>query len=220
MGVDLVGIIGHSLTKKEIIELPKKIDKWYDVNEFFSSYKKRPLRKAKWDGIINEEELELIWQYFESNDFSKELLKKMENFDSVIDCSFGTLSIYRRTILITHWNHKYSNLRYPESAKNILTLNRIIARHFNMEEILYCPDSGFPTQTIQDKALSGLSFKKLKEYGINKFRLPPKHINEARKYMFFIDNINSEFGEIDVWEGESPYWKYNYKLNKYELKII
>ena len=219
MGVDLVGIIGHTLTKKEIVSLPNEVNKWQDVNRFFSSYDERALEPAKWDGIINEEQLELIWQNFETTEINKEILNKMENFDTQIDCNFGTLSIYRRTILISHWNHKYSNLRNLETAKNILKLNRMIAKHFNQNEIIYCTDSGYPTQSIEDKALSGLEFEDLKRFGISEFGIPPKDLNEGRKYMYFIDDFNEDLNKLTSWDGEkNPYWYYDTAINGYKLK--
>lgn len=37
MGVDLVGAFAHSLSKKEILELPERIDSWTEVTDFFTS---------------------------------------------------------------------------------------------------------------------------------------------------------------------------------------
>lgn len=190
MGVDLVGIIGHTLSKQEIVDLPEKINTWHDVSDFFSTYSANPQKSpSKWDGIINEEQIELIWRYFEAEEVDKELLTKMENFDSQIDCDFGSLSIYRQTVLISHWNHKYHNLGNPETARNILTLNRMIASHFNQSEIIYCADSGYPTQSIEHMARSGLKIEDLKRFGMNRFGISPKDISEGRKYMFFIDDF-------------------------------
>lgn len=218
MGVDLVGIIGHSFSKKEILDLPDQINKWQNINDYFTSYDKKPFKKAEWDGIINKGQLELIWRNFETTEIDKELFYKLENFDSVIDCCFGRLSIYRKTILITHWNHKYSNLKDPVMAKYILTINRMIAHHLNQNEIIYCTDSGYPTQSIQDKALSGLAYQELKQYGINTFGTPPIQLDEARKYMFFIDNLNEELGGLTLWDGDNPYWFYDSEIKDYKLK--
>lgn len=218
MGVDLVGIIGHAMSKKEIVNLPYEVNQWHAVNEFFTTYSNRPIEKAKWNGIINEDQLELIWQYYEERHNTKEILAKMQNFDTSIDCCFGSLSIYRQTILIEHWNHKYSNLMVPEIAKNILTLNRIIAKCFNQNEIIYCVDSGYPTQSIFHKALSGSHFTELKKYGIDKFGNPPKDIDDGRKFMFFIDDFTKDLNQLTYWGDENPYWLYDIKTNEYKLK--
>jgi len=220
MGVDLIGIIRHTMSNKEILDLPEQVNDWNNVNEFFASYSNISIEKAKWDGIINEEQLELIWKYYETAEIHKESLNKLENLDSDIDCCFGTLSIFRRTILISHWNHKYSNLKTPETAKNILTLNRMITKHFNQNEIIYCPDSGYPTESIKDQAISGLEFEKLKRFGISEFGTPPKNLNDGRKYMFFIDNLTEDLNKLTPWDGENPYWYYDNQNRGYKLKSI
>ncbi len=217
MGVDLVGIIGHSLSKKEILNLPNVINNWMDVNDYYTAYSKKSNKKAEWDGVMNEEQLELIWEYYESIEIDKNRLDKLENFDSVIDCGFGTISIYRKTILISHWNHKYSNLRDPDTAKNILTLNRMLSKRLSRYEIIYCTDSGYPTQAIEEKAVSGLSFEELKEFAINTFGTPPLHLDDARKYMFFIDNLNNELSDFTLWDGDNPYWHYDFEKRDYIL---
>mgnify|MGYP000891914084 CR=1 FL=1 len=217
MGVDLTGIIGHSLSKEEILALPEQIDQWEEVHHFFKSYNGDSYSQAEWDGYMDEEQLELIWRYFETSDSDHALTSKLKNFDSVIDCTFGTLAVYRKTILITHWNHKYSNLRNPDTAKSILTLNRLIARRFNQEEIIYCADSGYPTQSIEHTALFGADFAEIKTHAFSQFGTPPVEIEEARKYMFFIDRTDTELEEMTLWEGESPYWRYDSEAGDYEL---
>lgn len=217
MGVDLTGIIAHSLSKEEILALPGQIDQWEEVHHFFKSYSGDSYSQVKWDGYMDEEQLELIWRYFETSDSDPALTNKLKNFDTVIDCTFGTLAIYRKTLLITHWNHKYSNLRNPETAKNILTLNRLIARRFNQEEIIYCADSGYPTQSIEHTALFGANFEEIKTYAFRHFGTPPFALEEARKYMFFMDRTETELGEMTLWEGESPYWQYNTETDDYQL---
>lgn len=218
MGVDLVGIIGHSMSKNEVLKLPGQINEWNDVKEFFASYGDSKIEKAEWDGVIDEQQLELIWRYYETKEIDNKILNKMGCFDSIIHCNFGILSIYRQTILISHWNHKYSNLGDPEKAKKILTLNRMIAKHFNQNEIVYTTDSGYPTQSIQDKAISGLGFEDLKRFGINEFGTPPKDINEGRKYMYFIDDFSKDLDKLTPWDGENPYWYFDTEIHEYKLK--
>lgn len=217
MGVDLTGIIGHSLSKEEILALPGQIDQWEEVHRFFASYSGDSYSQAKWDGYMDEEQLELIWRSFETPEMDQTSTSKLMNVDSVIDCTFGTLAIYRKTLLITHRNHKYSNLRNPDTTKNILILNRLIAKRFNQQEIIYCADSGYPTQSIEHTALFGADFAEIKAHAFTHFGIPPLGLEEARKYMFFIDRTDAEPGEMTVWEGESPYWRYNEEAGDYQL---
>ncbi len=219
MGVDLVAIIEHNLTLKELVDLPNQINTWDEVLDFFASYdqNQRPPIQSKWDGPIDEFQLELVWKYYELED-NTDIINQLNTFDSDIHCVFGSLSVLRNTILLTHWNHKYSNLEDPIKAQNILSLNRMIARRFNSNEILYCTDSTYPTQIIEDKALEGLHFSELKAFSLNRFGQPPESLNEARKYMFFLDNIDRKMDAFSFWDGTSPYWTYDSSIKEYKFR--
>jgi hypothetical protein len=220
MGVDLTGIIGHNLTMKDVIGLPSIINSWPELNEFASKNKNRIIGKAEWDGFMNEEQLELIWRYYEEKRFPRRLRAKMKNSECVITCTFGRLSVNRRTICLTNWNHKYWTLRYPDEAKNILELNRLVAKKLGQNEILYCPDSSFPTSIIEDHAFSGKSYYELKELGIKHFGIPPKNIEDGRKYMFFFDDMSKDLDSLTEWEGEESYWQYDKKKDEYHLRSV
>ena len=113
--------------------------------------------------------------------------------------------------------HKYGNFKIQGVAKRIIEVNRIIARHLGGEEIIYCPDSAFPTSSIEEFAFEGNSLTEIKKRGIEKFGHPPKGIDEGRKYMFFIDNIHEDIGELTEWHDWEVYWKYN-RGKGYELR--
>lgn len=167
---------------------------------------------------MDEEQIELIWQYYESQE--QEMPADLRLLDARIICSFGMLDVFRKTIQLTHWDHKYANLCDPIKAKNILTLNRLIARRFGQEEMLYFPDSSFPTSMIDDKVLEGHQLKDIKAFSIKEFGHPPHEWKEAFRYMFFIDHFDRDFGELEEWEWgtEGPYWRYNSESGRYEQK--
>ena len=67
MGIDLHAVIRHKMSKKEIIEFPKKIEEWHDIKEFVENARAyleqppdNPLPKTKWGAEITEDLLEKV----------------------------------------------------------------------------------------------------------------------------------------------------------------
>lgn len=211
MGVDLNAIIGHNMNVNEIIRLPQLIDNWTEIAQL-GEFRMRP---SKWDCNyeMNEKILMLIWEDWEIEASNSE--EKI--FDNCIHCYFGQIDVYRNCIIVCQWNHKYSNLCYPERAKIIFEINRIIAKKLEQSIILYVPDSAFPTSCLTDEPQKGKNIYDIIAFGIEKFGKPPKPVAKAIEYMFFTDDINSELGELKEWEWSSEtYWEY--KNGKYVLK--
>ena len=210
MSVDLMGIIAHRLSKQDLLDLPAMLDQWSPIDAT-----KNP---AKWrcDYEMTPDTLEAIWQDWETNAAPPSI---NEVFDNVIDCSFGSIDVWRNTIVVCSDRHRYDFLCDPVSAAKILHANRIIARHLNAAVILYTTDSSYPTSVIIDKAQLGMTVNELIAFGIEQFGTPPKQVAEGVKYMFFIDEITTEIGELKEWNiNTDGYWRYNFGKNKYELK--
>lgn len=218
MGVDILGIVRHKMTAKEILSLPERIDSWSEMKELKKDNKHMLNKTAKWDckNEMTEEALLLLWKCLETNEPQP---KDLYGFDYSIECFIGWINVFRNTLVINHFpEHKYGNIDLPETANRIIKINRKIAREMGSEEIIYCPDSAYPTSIIEECAMEGKSLDEIKKLGIAKFGQPPKGINEGRKYMFFIDNLNEEIGEITERNEYEEYWKYNRETGRYELK--
>lgn len=218
MGVDILGIVRHKMTAKEILFLPKRIDSWSEMKELKKDNKQMLNKPAKWNckNEMTEKALLLLWKSLETNDSQP---KELYGFDYSIECFIGWINVFRNTLVINHFpEHKYRNIDLPETANRIIKINRKIAREMGGEEIIYCPDSSYPTSIIEEYAMEGKSLDEIKKLGITEFGQPPKGINEGRKYMFFIDNLNEEIGEITERNEYEEYWKYNREIGRYELK--
>ena len=165
---------------------------------------------------MTENALLSLWRCLETNEpHSGDLI----GLDYTIDCFIGSINVYRNTLVINHFpEHKYGNINIPEPAMRIIKINRMVAKEIGSDEIIYCPDSAYPTSIIEEYAIEGKSFDEIKRLGIAKFGQPPKGINEGRKYMFFIDNISDDIGEINERNEYEEYWKYNREKGRYELK--
>lgn len=216
MGVDLWGIIGHSYTKKQLLELPKKMQAWEEIYTYYNNRSGHsPSYGVSWDGATTEEDLERIWQYQEGKSAEELSLEELDELDPSIGCNFGDLYVYRNTFAVAHNWYRYNNLCDPWRGTTILWINRMLAQQLGASEVLYCPDSGYPTQMIGDLASMGWDYNSLKNYGLQEFGTPPKGVNEGRKYHFFIDPIHEPLEELTEWDGESPYWSYD-KDNGYQ----
>ncbi len=229
MGVDLTGIIAHNLNTKEILELPKRIDSWEEiknirqtglkkewtdeyVSEYYSNFK-----SARWncEYEMNEKILELIWKDCDlGTNYSDGKI-----FDNTIDSYFAIIKVYEKTLLIEQmpW-HKYGNLRNSDFAEAILKINRFIAKKLNQNKVLYCVDSGYPTQAINELALQGKIIGDLIKFSELEFGKPPKPIQEGMKFTYFIDNLDEEIEQLKDWEYEEMYWKYDSLSKKYIKK--
>ena len=225
MGVDILGIVKHNLNAKQAVELPKIIDTWQDVKnakksetyQFKDSLNRILQKKARWycDKEMTIEALERIWKAYKTRDSNSDAF---QGYDDQIDCFFGQLRICEKVVIISHSpEHKFGNINISETATRIIKSNRLIAKHLDANEILYCPDSAYPTSLIEEYAFEGDEYEKIKAKSIAKFGQPPKGINEGRKYMFFFDNINEELEKITEREGWEGYWKYNEQKGEYEF---
>ena len=209
MGVDIRAIIGHQLSAQQLLELPHMLDKW--------SGSIVPENRAKWCGSyeMTAEILEAIWQDWEQQKHPS----IAEVFDNAIHCAFGTIDVYRHTLIICPMQVRYNNLTEPDRALPILNANRLIAQNLNATQILYTTDSYYPMSIIVDKAQLGMTIEELIGFGIDQFGLPPKPVAEGVKYMFFIDEIQADIGELKSWNpNEDGYWQYNGMKDGYELK--
>jgi hypothetical protein len=163
---------------------------------------------------LDQEELELIWSYYESDELDTENIPP--RLDADIHCSFGMISVFRHTLLVTNWDHKYGCLRDPQRAWPILAINRLLAQLLDQKEILYCTDSAYPTSHIYDKALSGWKYDDLKDFSLKQFGNSPANLNEAIKKMFFLDDFSYDLNELEEWDGKNnPYWSYDSNSRNY-----
>jgi hypothetical protein len=229
MGVDLGGIIEHNLNPKEILEIPIAINDWDEIralkksHEFCSyNYDKRfetQLKSnSKWSEDIapTEESLLTIWDFYETGSNGA---CSVNPFQNRLSTFWGEIRFFRKVAIITHSpGHKYGNLQYPEIAHNLLSVNRKIAKQFNADKIVYCPDSGFPTETVWHEAWKGQSLDE-HIYKMNKlFFEPPKTLNKAIMYYYFIDDFSSELNNFKKWTWDDSPWIYNEETNRYEFK--
>jgi hypothetical protein len=217
MGTDIYGIIKHNLTPKQVINLPKEIDTWQEIKRIKKKDKYMLSKLAKYDGkeLITEKSIVELWDCFEKEE---PMPPNLYDYSNIIDCFIGWVKVYRKTVVINQFpEHKYGNMHYPNVAKKVIEINRIIAKKLGSDEIVYCPDSAFPTAIIEEYAREGKSIEEIKMFAIGRFGEPPKGIDEGRKYMFFIDNINEEIGEIAELDDWEEYWKYNNETRDYEL---
>lgn len=217
MGTDIYGIIKHNLTAKQAISLPAEIETWQEIKELKKDDKYMLSKQAKYDGreVLDEKYIVELWNCFEKEE---PMPQNLYGYSNIIDCFLGWIKVYRNTVVITQFpHHKYGNMHYPSVAKKIIEINRIIAKKLKSNEIVYCPDSAFPTSIIEEYAREGKTIEEIKTFAIERFGEPPKGIDEGRKYMFFIDNINEEIGEITELDDWEEYWKYNYETRDYEL---
>lgn len=206
------------MTPKEMLSLPNRIDSWTEIKELKNGQEYMLAKKATWNckNEMTEAALTMFLDYLEDE---KPLPKYLSGFENSIECFVGWIKVFRNTIVVSHFpEHKYGNMHYPELAKRIIKINRAIAKRTGSEEIIYCPDSAFPTAIIEEYALEGKNFETIKKLAIEQFGNPPKGIGEGRKYMFFIDNIHDDIGNLTEWKDWEGYWKYNQETGNYELK--
>ena len=228
MGVDLGAIIQHNLTKQEILKMPQEIDSWQNIREFKKSslndleynsehYMKYVNSKSKWseEGNPTAEILETIWNYKES----EKSLCSINPFQNQIDTFFGEIIFYRNLALICQSpEHKYGNLLYPKIAHNIISINRKIAEKFNASKLVYCPDSGFPTELVWHESGKYHEIEDLIRERKSRFFEPPKILSEAIKYYYFVDDFSDNELKFQKWTWQDSPWVYNEEKHKYEYK--
>ena len=229
MGVDIGGIIEHNLRAKQIIEIGTTVNEWDEIRKlkvshkcFASNYgigfKEQLNSNCKWseEEIPTELSLEIIWNYYESKNRGA---CQVNPYQNRLDTFWGEIRFFREVAIIQHSpEHKYANLKHPEIAKNIIEVNRAIARKFKSTKIVYSPDSGFPTELVWHEALKGQT---LEEHIVNmnrQFFIPPTNLNEAMKYYYFVDDFSSRIDNFKKWEWTDSPWVYNETNNKYEFK--
>src|SRR5690606_7358203 len=84
-------------------------------------------KKAKWNcrNEMTEEILLMIW---ESQEINKIPPIKLHDYAYDIACFIGWICVYRNTLTIAQFpEHKYGNINYPDTARKLITINRIIA---------------------------------------------------------------------------------------------
>lgn len=229
MGVDVGGIIEHNLSPQQIIEIGTKIDSWKDIRDLKRSheccsynygerFEKQLKSNHEWSegNIPTESDLETIWNYYETGNGGA---CRVNPFQNGINTFWGEIRFFRKIAIIGHSpEHKYGNLLYPEIAQNLLEVNREIAKKFKSNKIVYCPDSGFPTELVWYEAWKS---KSLDQHILNMNRMffePPKNLKEAIKYYYFIDDFSSRIDNFEKWEWTDSPWVYNEKINQYEFK--
>lgn len=229
MGVDIGGIIEHNLSSQQIIEIGNTINQWDEIrnlktsHECFSSnygnrFEEQLNSNCKWseEQIPTKLNLEIIWEYYESENRGA---CKVNPYQNRLDTFWGEIRFFRNVAIIGHSpEHKYANLRYPEIAMNIIQVNRAIARKFNSSKIVYCPDSGFPTELVWHEAWKGQSLDEHIANMNKQFFIPPPNLNEAMKYYYFIDDFSSRIDNFKKWEWIDSPWVYNENNRNYEFK--
>lgn len=211
MSVDVKAIIGHKMSLRELVQFPQKIDSW--ASEIADLKQETPY-PSKWDcayqmdGFILSSILK---------DWERNTNYVAEKFcDNKISCFFGWIDVYRNTLVVTLSEHRYTNLCVPETAKLIIKINRIIAKNLEQSKIVYIADGSYPTGCLYDYAQIGNSIEIIIDKGIASFGMPPSPLSEGFEYMFFIDDVTTDIGELREWSPLSEkYW--SYRKGEYEL---
>ena len=172
MGMDFVSIINNRFSKSEILKLPEIIDDSIVLREMFekqhiNDVKRNPNhynRRSNWNRqenrIMNESNLQRIWNHLKE-DTSVENIEGMCH-DTNISTYFGWIYIYENTMSIKLFpEHKYGNLRNPNSSKYVFEFIREIAKLFGSDEILYCCDSYYQPSILEEKSMMGLTVQSI-----------------------------------------------------------
>lgn len=223
MGMDVMAIIKHDLTPKEILEIPERSTEWNSIKELYVEYqnpsKKKEFKEPDWyeyqnmpPETLNEELIEKVWSYTE--DRALKLVEpdpELEIYWGTLELDFywGTIEFYRSFIVVSpSILHKYGNLFSSHGGTYILKLFREVSKNFGQTEILYFPDSGKPTQLILDRIFEKNSFEDVKNWANKTFGNPPTEINEAIHNHYFIDDVNTPLQEIDPEKEVFKRWDY------------
>ena len=214
MGVDLIGITGHKLKMKEIIEFPLILDSWTDLRTYLIENNEvgttRLDFKSTWKVEPTKSSLERLWKEHESDSVTQ---------SNWIETYFGDINIYRDNLTIELDSiQKYKNLSSNETAIRIINICRLIENNLGQKQVIFCPDSAYPTSEIYDYALDGLSPDEIIRKGIKRFGPIPKGISKGRKNFFFVDYINNPIGKLKDWDEEETLWVWNEIESRYEKK--
>jgi len=231
MGMDFVAIIENKYSKKEILSIPRLLDESQNIRELYKSKHQKDIdhnpnnfqKKSNWnqqeDRIMNEFNLQRIWNHLKEDTSVEDQYGMC--YDTNIATYFGWLYIYENTISIKLFpEHKYGNLRNPNSSKYVFEFIREVAKLFNADKIIYCCDSYYQPSIIDEKSMMGWTSEAIIEYANKIFGKPPKELNEAIENLYFIDEFDLNLNELDprieVWsrakyeydkeqKGEPPY---------------
>jgi hypothetical protein len=201
MGIDLCSLIGHTLTPDEVKLFPSMVDSWDGVKQAYienscgrNETLNDTLRKVDTPSFWNKYDLpvdELIsTNWFATGDNS---------FRVTLEAYFGSIHIYRHTLNVElSPEHKYANL-FRESSRNyILKCNRLIASYLFQKFVVYCPDSAYRTEQIQDwAAYAGHTIEDILTLANNEFGEPPNDLAEGIVNMFFVDFIDRPVASCD-----------------------
>ncbi len=195
MGIDIVAIVNHKYSTRDILTLPERINTWTDVHDFYKNRfnDKREEISAKWDAGVFEVTADLIekeWQAWESNG--------QVEASPRIYCSFANFKINRHTINIRPSRmHKYGNLYDYISREFIMNLMRMLAKEIDANRIIYCPDSSCSTSILEEKSNQCWSLDEIEKFGISNFGKIPKDLTKAVFNYFFIDDLKMELNDYN-----------------------
>lgn len=195
MGVDIVAIVRHKFSTKEILNLPEVINTWTDIHEYHKSFNndKNEEINAKWDaGIfeVTEDLIEKKWEAWESDG-------RVEAFPR-IHCSFADFNINRHTInLCPSWMHKYGNLYDFFTREYVMNLIRMISNKIDSNRIIYCPDSACSTSILEEKSNQGWTLDEIEKYGILTFGKIPDDLTKSVYNYFFIDDMKLDLKDYN-----------------------
>jgi hypothetical protein len=204
MGRGFNMIIGHALSTKEVGEFVSNKKLWDSVAEYNKSRLNYEPDNPyiRWTMAPTKANLIQFWKESETG---------QDNIDIEIDCYFGSVTFYRKTIEIWFSTIFYSYTFFHDSnhTLNIIQFGRIFAKYLNTEKVLYIPESYPGPAGLIENAWDGNTIDEIINKGIKQFGLPPKGISKGRKNYFFVDYINQEIGEIIDWESEEEFWVWN-----------
>jgi len=195
MGVDIVAIVRHNYSVKEIVNLPERINSWTDIHEYHKKFNddKREEINAIWDAGIFEVTEKLIkkeWEAWKSDGI-------VETFPRIC-CSFANFKVNRHTINICpSWMHKYGNLYDFFTREYVMNLMRMIAHKIDSNRIIYCPDSACSTSILEEKSRQGCTLEEIEEYGISTFGRIPLDLTNAVYNYFYIDDLNLNLNDYN-----------------------
>ena len=213
MGMDFRMIMGHELNFDQIKNLNQDESLWKSLADFLKAelnYQPTDPYK-KWTKEPIPKNLNEFWTEIETQGYSDTTF--------YIDCFFGNITIFRKTIKIWFSTifHSYWFFKHSKDTIQIINIGRIFANHIGTDKILYIPDGYVKTAIIED--YSG-SLEDIISKGIREFGEPPKGISKGRKNYFFVDYIDQEIGEIKEWDEEEDFWKWDEEEKEYiQIKI-
>ena len=207
MAMDLVAVIEHKMTAREVLTIPSLITASIALRKQYEErHPGSKLKLTNWPGPheMTADNLEQIWEAeADGENFQGEGM----NYYSEIDSFFGEITVNRHTINVTPFpEHKYKNLRDTGNLEYILTLNRQLAKLFDVKRILYTVDGYYKPAILAEQSRLGWSLDAIIEYGNETFGVPPKEMNEAVANLYFIDDFDLETSELDPNKKVQSRW--------------